>query len=396
MPNVLNDIMPQILAQGLATLREECVMPNLVNSSYSLEASQRGQIIEIPVPTKMTAQDVMPGAVAPEAPDLEIGTVKIPLNRWKESAFYLTDKQMLEIMEGVPNMQLQEAARAVANTINMDLLRLYRQSYATVGTPGSNAFSNEDNIIAARKVLNKNLASRSDRRIVVDVEGDAQAVKLFGSQLANNPEAAGTIQTGEIGQKFGFQWFYDQLADSHIAGTIAPKTGVINVKTAPVTVTTPDPSGFNEYNPIKVNQVTLKGVTSGNVKAGDIFTVAGDPNSYVVTADATSAASEITIGFNPAPAVAWAPNTVVNFRDSHNVNLAFHRDAIALAIRPLLSNSIAEQELGGARVLQMADPKTGIPLRLEVRREYKRVRFAFDALWGSGVVRPEHLVRIMA
>jgi hypothetical protein len=35
---------------------------------------------------------------------------------------------------------------------------------------------------------------------------------------------------------------------------------------------------------------------------------------------------------------------------------------------------------------------TGIPLRLEVRKEFKRVRWSLDCLWGVGLVRPETAV----
>ncbi len=42
MANTLTNIVDKILARGLTTLREQAVMPRLVNIDYSNEAAQKG------------------------------------------------------------------------------------------------------------------------------------------------------------------------------------------------------------------------------------------------------------------------------------------------------------------------------------------------------------------
>jgi hypothetical protein len=40
------------------------------------------------------------------------------------------------------------------------------------------------------------------------------------------------------------------------------------------------------------------------------------------------------------------------------------------------------------------DPVSGLTMRLQVRKEYRRYRWSFDVLWGVGAVRPDLAVRI--
>ncbi|GAG81146.1 unnamed protein product, partial [marine sediment metagenome] len=75
----LTNIMPKILARGLMTLRERCIMPRLVNSDYGVEAAKKGTSIAVPtsvaVPTidvGITASTLGPTARVP-------GVVNIPL-----------------------------------------------------------------------------------------------------------------------------------------------------------------------------------------------------------------------------------------------------------------------------------------------------------------------------
>lgn len=396
MANTLIDVAPKILATALTTLRENAVMPRLVNADYSSEAAEQGQSIQVPVPTAMSVQDVVPGAYAQSSPDLQIDTVNIPLDNWKESTFRLTEKDVYEIMDGVVNMQVAEAARALANELDKTLITLYKKVYNTVGTAGTTPFASDPAAaIAARKVLGVNLAPPSQRRIVLNPDAEANAVGLQAFQYYQNSGSTATMQEGEIGRKFGFDWYMDQNLlryGTHTKGTIS---GTIVTTGAPVSTTTADASNPQLHNPRTVNTIAVSGATTGQtVKIGDVFTVAGDTQQYVVTNDLTFASTAGTIAFSPAPKVVWSTGAQLTFVASRAINLAFHRDAIALAVRPL-KESPFEGELQGNRfVMSMVDDITGIPLRLEVRSEYKQVRYALDCLWGVQMIRPENCVVI--
>jgi hypothetical protein len=367
-------------------------MPRIVNSDYSSEAAQKGSIIHVPVPSAMTTADVVPAAFSQSTPDFTQNTVPIPLNNWKESAFLLTDKEIMEINEGQSvNMQVVEAARAIANDIDRSILNLYRGVWNYAGAAGTTPFATTlGAALDARKVLNNNNAPLNDRRIVLGVDAEANALGLPAFQQYLQAGTDVTIREGQIGRKLGMDWYMDQNMPNHTKGTMATAT----TTAVPQTVTTNDASNPVQHNPRVTYTVACD--TAGNAATlvvGDVFTAAGDNQTYVVTAAATSGASAtpsaqtVTVQFQPAPKVAWSAGTVLTFRANRAVNLVFHRDAFALAVRPL-EQSALDMELGG-NMMTMIDPLTGIPLRLEVRREHKRVRWSLDALWGVGLVRPE-------
>lgn len=376
MPNSLEDIMPKILSSALSSLRGTTIAPRLVNADFSSEAAPKGSIIHIPVPTSIQAVDVVPANVAPDPPDLRVSTRPIPLNNWKEASFYLTDRDQQNIMDGVPSMQVTEAGKSIANAIDLSILNLYKEAYWWTGTPGTTPFNDTDGTIAAieaRKILNKALAPPMDRRMVLDVEADANATGLPTFAHVDRSGETGTLYEGQIGRKLGFDFFYDQLMPNHILDRPggAPTGYLVNQADHAVGATT----------------VTVDTGT-GDILEGDLFTVAGSDQQFTVESLAGS-----TLTYSPAAVDVFVDNAAITILANHAVNLAFHRDAIGMAVRSLQESEL-ELSLGG-RSMVMVDPVTQIPLRLEVVREYKRVRWSVDALWGVAAVRPEHIVRVI-
>jgi P22 coat protein - gene protein 5 len=191
MPNSIEAAIPLILATGLTALRENCVMPALVNTDYSPLAQTKGSSVDVVIPSGMgDAEDMIPGFVTTAVTDLTPTKVPIILNRWKKKDFVLTDTDLGKIIDGYISGQVTEAARSIANTIDKDLLALYKQVYGVAGQAGQTPFQN-DNAIPnplvyqglgasrdARKVLNRQLALPQNRRMVLDVEAEANASAL--------------------------------------------------------------------------------------------------------------------------------------------------------------------------------------------------------------------------
>ena len=126
------------------------------------------------------------------------------------------------------------------------------------------------------------------------------------------------------------------------------------------------------------------GITDGATANSPTFT--GTP----VAPTASSGAQTVTV--SPAIKAIVADNASVTKKASHTVNLAFHRDAFALAMRPLTSETAGDAY--GNNIVSMTDPVTGLSMRLEVYRQYKQVVYELDALWGVKLIRPEYAVRI--
>ena len=133
-----------------------------------------------------------------------------------------------------------------------------------------------------------------------------------------------------------------------------------------------------------------KATNAASLKEGDILTIAGDAQTYVVTEAVSLAVGNTAVKIYPGLARATTGSEAVTVSGSHVMNLAFHRDAIAFATRPLMDSAN-----GLGNLIQSAvDPVSGLSLRLEVSREHKRTRFSYDILYGADVVRRELGCRI--
>lgn len=243
-----------------------------------------------------------------------------------------------------------------------------------------NSTDGTTDVTAMRKVLNKQLAPPGDRRVVIDPDAEANALDLRAFQDSSwRGDTAGIIE-GQINRKFGFDWFMDQLVPTHTTGTLSNgSTHTAKVNDASYTV---------GESTVDIDETTL----TGTVVEGDVFTVAGDNQTYTVTADATAAANALAgMAFTPPSKVAWANEAVVTFQDSHVVNLGFHRDAFAFASRPLEDVNNANL---GSLIQSATDPVSGLSLRLEVSRQHKRINWSFDILYGAKLVRPELATRL--
>ena len=327
MANTITNILPKILARGLLALREQAVMPRLVNLDYSNESAQKGDTIDVPIPSSLTVSDTVPSNVLEAPADSAPTKVQISLNNWKKVNFHLTDKQLVEIDKNehfIP-MQMSEAVRALSNQINLTVLQEFKGVYGFVGTAGTTPFgSNVTDATNARKVLNQQLCPRDNRRMVLDFDAEANALALAEFQRVNESGDIGVKREGEIGRKFGFDIFTDDQVVTHTAG--GSGTPLVNGALA-----------------VGDTSVAIDGMsgTSGFV-VGDVVTFAGHAQTYAITVAPTASSGAQTVTVSPAIKAIVADNASVTKKASHTVNLAFHRDAFALAMRPLTSETAGD------------------------------------------------------
>ena len=381
MANNFEEVTPKLLAQGLLALRENCVMPRLINRSYENTAAQKGAAINVPIPSAIAVNDVSPAATPPSTQDSVPTSAIITLDQWKEAPFYLTDKDVQEAMDGVIPMQASEAVKAIANTIDGYILNLYKGVWSYGGTAGTTPFGDgkTTDINQARKRLNIQLAPLGDRYFVFDPETEAAAASVPAFQAIYASGDATAIQTGAVQNKLGFGWFMDQNVPTHTAGTIT--TGLIAKA-----------STAQALGDKSIVCTTAASTGKCDFKVGDIISFAGSDQTYVVTeavAQAT-AATDVTVKIEPGLVKALVGSEAVAVKDSHTVNLAFHRDFAAFATRPLEQTGVGF----GNYIMSEIDPVSGLSLRLEITREHKRVRFSYDVLYGGAIVRPQLATRL--
>lgn len=376
--NSLTAVLPKLLAQGLLALRQRAVMPRLVNRQYDLRPGTKGSTVDVPIPSAIAAVAVTPAATPPATEGVSPTSVAIACDQHYEAPFQLSDSDLEKCMDGIIPMQASEAIKALANNVDGALLALYKKVYNFAGTPGTTPFAADMSAyLAANQLLDDALADAEDRMVVINAAAKANALGLrqvFDTSIRGN---SNTIIKGDIGDLLGSSWFMDQNVPYHTTGAATVGTIALDDGAArPVGTKTLHMDGF-----------------SVKPSVGDLFTIAGDTQVYTVTASTALAGTDSDVSFEPGLKVALPAvdgNEVVTFKTSHRVNMQFHRDAFAFANRPLEASA----DLGLGYFQSAVDPVTGLVLRLEISREYKRTRFSYDILYGVGAPRPELASRI--
>lgn len=384
--NTITDLMPRIVARGLLRFREQAILPRLVNSSLSAEAARRGESIRVPVSQPVTAADVTPGVTATQAPTTSMQSVNVPLDNWKSASFFLTDAEMMQIeaeSSFIP-LQMAEAITALANAVNDSILTEVERTATVIGRPGEVPFQNTDSpseiwhganaAITARKLLNLAAAPKAGRFAVIDYEMEANALGLPQFHDAQRAGSSSVPMEGEIGRKFGIDWFSSDLLPRNRARIAR--------------------AGFVATVEAQADGGELQ-VAHDKLRIGDVIIVGSGraASEHQLTASrAANAGAHATITVTPAFPRAIETSAQVTVMRPYRVGVAMHRDAVALAMRPL---SVAGLEAGaGSQMMSVSDPETGLSLRLEVTRQYKQTMWEFDILWGVKLIRPALVVAI--
>ncbi len=370
MNNQLDVIIPQILARGLATLRENIVMPFLVNRGYQAEAAQRGDTVTIPVPSSMEAADVAP-TITPSTPQfITPSSVTIPLDKWKKADFSLTDKDLVEIQEGYLPLQAEEAVKALANQVDKDLLGMAAGFYGFSGKLGEEIRDLKD-IVAARRVLNEQIAPMDPRYLVVGPQGEAEMLGIQAFHDASFGVGGEAILEGRLTRRLGFGIAMDQNVGELAQGT----------------ATDLEVSGSGSDLAL-----TVAGGTDAP-SVGDIVEIGTQAGTFVITAVGASTVSvypaiDGTIDALSPADMTYPADAVAG--ETYEGRMAFHRDAMAFVTRPLSAGA----EGLGTVVRSISDPESRLTLRLEISRENKQTRWCWDILYGFALIRRELGVRV--
>jgi hypothetical protein len=370
--NTITNVLPKMLAQGVLALRQNAVTPRLVNRDYESTAAGKGNVVNVPIPSAIAARAVTPSVVmnsnVASAPTVAL----ITLDHWYEAPFEVTDNDRLSVDETFFPMQASEAVKALANDADAYLLGKHVGFYGAAGTAGTTPFNGSLTVGGtARKLLNKQLAPMDQRFGIIDPDAEANFLLNANILQADQRGDQGGIIAGSIGTKLGIAWYMNQNVTSY-----TPGTGWV---TGWALSTVALAAGDTTVN-------ILNATASGTIKVGDIFTISGGSQQYVVTTAATASATvQVAISFTPAAASAATTGAAITvIGTAYVVNLVANKYALAWASRPL-AGSLVDAHVFQAPV----DPISGIALRLEISRQFKLETLSYDYLAGAGVVRRE-------
>lgn len=335
MANTLSSYNPIFYAnEALTALEKALGMAGRVFRGFddANTSRQRGQYIDITVPGSFSAQDG-----PSSAQDITAANIQINLSSLKEVKFSLGDKELSYSSERIINDHIRPAAYALADKIDQDLALLYKDVpwYADASAPMV-----VGDITGVRKILFNNKVPLNDPAAVhFMIDGTAEKelldVSAFTQNQGGGDQAVLSQMTGFLGSRYGMNFFANQNVQTATSATVADVAGAVN-------------NGAGYAAGIKT--VVLDGISAAAaLKAGDIMVVTGHTQQYVLTADATADGSgNATVSFYGSPNVqagglesAVVDNQVLTFvlsggsGASKVQNLAFHRNAFALAMAKL-------------------------------------------------------------
>lgn len=384
MSNTLGNYDPTFYAnEGLIQLEKALGLAGRVHRGYDKTPQQRGGTISIKRPSDFSATSVNT-STGGTTQDIDVGTESISLNNWYEVKFALTDKELTFTGEQIIQDHIRPAAYALADKIDQTLVALW------YNVPWVSAISSTpavSDLTAARKILFTNKAPMYDQNLHMMVSGSLEAgllnLSAFTQHQGAGLEGVDAQMRGTLGRKYGFEIFANQNVDSYTCGGAADVAG---------SLTTSADAGDST--------ISFAGVTaSAAFKKGDTFVLAGNTQRYVLTANATATSNGTvtSAAFSPSLVADVDSAAVVTFSlpstgATKIQNLAFHRNAFALAMAPL---SEIGRELG-AKVATQVDPVTGLALRSRIFYDPDKstVKVALDALWGVKTLDPNLAVRM--
>jgi hypothetical protein len=375
MANNLNLYDPLFYAnEGLIQLEKALGMAGRVHRGHDKDPQQKGSTIKISKPGTFTAQD------APSvAQDLNPDATEIKLDKWKEVKFKLTDKELTFTTEKIIEDHIRPAAVALADNIDQALNALYAD---VPWYHDAQATPDHKDIVDINTVLFNNNVPMDESMLHLEINGAMYGAFLKDpvfSQAHTAADGGAAQMRGTLGRKFGFEIFRNQNVKSHTPGVAADATGALTGAVA------------NGATTLGFDAVTL----SGTFKKGDSFVIAGDSQRYVFSADATADGAGVVAAatFFPPAVKAYADNDVITISlDTHVANLAFHRNAFALAMAPLT-------DIGrnlGARIETVVDPITNLALRARMYYvgDDSEVKVALDVLYGVKTLDPNLAARL--
>ena len=379
MPNVLTPFIPD-LYQALDEVSRELVgfIPSVARNSSAARAAL-GENIFVPVTTALQSKDCAPSMEVPEPDDFTLDNVAIAITKSKHVSFGLNGEEYQGLQNGVGantilSDNFKQAIRVLVNEMEVDVAKEAAigasRAYGTAGT--SPFASNLKDAAYMKKILDDNGAPSVGRSLIINTDAGVNLRSL--TQLTNAGDAGTTmtLRQGELLPLFGLSIKESAGIYTGVAGTAEGAT----VKTAKVGDT----------------ELTLKAGTSGNLKAGDYITIAGDNNKYLVMeAVIISAENKIKIA-KPGLRVAASDGAAVSVVESSVRNIAFTQNAIQLVTRAPALPGNRDKAVDS---YMLTDPRSGMSFEVRVYDGYRKVRMEVAAAWGVKAIKPEHIAALL-
>jgi hypothetical protein len=318
-----------------------------------------------------------PSMTIPEGTDQTVDNKTVVLNSYVSVQIPYTGEDIKHLNNGIGyetvyGDQIAQAYRTCVNKIELDGWNEARKNATRAyGTAGTTPFaSNFNDLAQVQKILVDNgMPFDGQLSAIYDTTSMANLQSLSQLQKMNEAGTGELLRQGSVAELMGFI-----LKRSAQIGVTTKGTGASY---------TTDTAGYA----VGATAITL--ITgSGTILAGDVVTFAGDTNKYVVAVGNT-APGVITLA-SPGLRVAIPTSaTAMTIGGNFTANVALHRNAIELAMRPP-----AQPEGGDAAVDNMVvqDPHSGLTFELAAYKGYQKMMIEVRALYQWKAWKPDAIV----
>jgi hypothetical protein len=367
MANVLTNLAADIYKSADLVGREivgiiPSVTVNAGSERVALNDTVRSHFTRTP-----TVGTITPSMTIPEGTDQTVDNKTLTINTTASVKIPWTGEDIKHVNNGsgfetIYGDQITQAMRAIVNQIEVDLWNEVRKNASRAfGTAGTTPFgSNFNEVAEIRQILVDNGCPVKDGQasLIINTTAGTKMRNLAQLQKVNEAGSSTLLRQGELLNLQNLM-----LKESAGIGLVTKGTGASY---------TTDTAGYA----VGATAITLITGT-GTILAGDVITFAGDTNKYVV---ATALTGGVVTLAEPGLRVAIGTSaTAVTVGGNFTANVAFHKSAVELAIRPLA------QPMGGDAAvdeLMVQDPWSGLVFDVRAYRGYGKAMFDVQCVYG--------------
>jgi hypothetical protein len=354
-----------------------------INGDATQQAAKGDTIRAAFTRTPTVSTSYAPSMTIPEGTDQTVDNKTMSLDTFANVQIPWTGEDIMHVNNGsgfetIYGDQIKQAMRAITNSIETAVgSAAYLASSRAFGTAGTTPFgSNFNDIAELRQILVDNGAPLDgNMSLVINSLAGTNLRQLAQLQKANEGGGTDMLRQGTLLDLQGFMMRESAGVAAHTAG--AGASGLVN--------------GAEALGQTTITYDTLT-VNSTGYKAGDVVTFAVDTiNKYVIGTGSTATAGDIVLN-NPGLRLAVPDNNAITIGASYTANLAFHRSAIELGVRP-----IAVPNGGDAAedMMTVQDPHSGLVYTIAVYKGYKKTMIEIGALYGIKAWKSDHIATLL-
>lgn len=379
MANTLTDLAADIYKAADVVGRELVgfIPASTINANGS-ERAAKGDTVRASFTRSASPVNVSEAMTIPEGTDQTVDNKTLTIANARAVQIPYTGEDVRHLNNGIGfetvyGDQLAQAMRALCNEIEEDLAQAaYQGASRAHGTAGTTPFaSNLEDGAQILKILEDNgMPSDGQVSLVLGTTAGVNLRKLTQLTKVNEAGDSNLLRQGILGDIFGMNVRQSAKVQSHTKGT--GTSYLLNDASSAIGDTT----------------IAADGGT-GTIIAGDIVTFAGTSTKYVV--NSALSGGSFTIGGTGLLA-AETDDDAITVGNDYVANVAFHRAALELAMRP---PAVPEGGDAADDAMTIVDPHSGLVFEVRMYRGYRKSMIEVAASWGVKAWKSDYIATLL-